>query len=284
LRLGVPDECVEVAADAARRRLHCAERGIGGDGGVDRISAGFQDVEPDLGRERMTRGDDAVLGDHRRTTGPWQRGSRWHGGDGNKATQTQTTKTRRHEGSTQKSLLWFFASCLRVFVGNSLEFEMPAVELMKEKLDAVAASDFRGQQRAVVPADKLHAALSALKGAGFDLLVDITAVDYLHYPDARDRFGVIYLLANTATAERVTVKAMLNEPELHVPSAFSLWKGADWMEREVFDMYGIVFDGHPDLRRILMPEGFVGFPLRKDYPLRGYGERHNFHSLTRAEG
>jgi len=163
---------------------------------------------------------------------------------------------------------------------------MPAVELLQEKLgaDAIAASDFRGQQRALVPADKVHAALSALKSAGFDLLVDITAVDYLHYPDARDRFGLIYLLANTVTGERVTVKTLLNETDLHVPTAFSLWKGADWMEREVFDMYGIVFDGHPDLRRILMPEGFVGFPLRKDYPLRGYGERHNFQALTRAEG
>jgi NADH-quinone oxidoreductase subunit C len=163
---------------------------------------------------------------------------------------------------------------------------MPAVEILKEKLgaDAVAASEFRGQQRAVVPADKVHAALSALNGAGFDLLVDITAVDYLHYPEARDRFGLVYLLTNTTSGERITVKTLLNEPDLHGPSAFGLWKGADWMEREVFDMYGIVFDGHPDLRRILMPEGFVGFPLRKDYPLRGYGERHNFQALTRAEG
>jgi NADH-quinone oxidoreductase subunit C len=160
---------------------------------------------------------------------------------------------------------------------------MPAVEILREQFGATL-STFRSQQRAVVPADKVHAALSALKAAGFDLLVDITAVDYLHYPDARDRFGLIYLLTNTTSGERVTVKTLLNEPDLHVPTAFSLWRGADWMEREVFDMYGIVFDGHPDLRRILMPEGFVGFPLRKDYPLRGYGERHNFQALARAEG
>jgi NADH-quinone oxidoreductase subunit C len=167
-----------------------------------------------------------------------------------------------------------------------LEFIMPATDTLKEKLgsESVAVSEFRGQQRAIVPAAKLYAALEALKAAGFDLLVDITAVDYLHYPDARDRFGLVYLLTNTATGERVIVKTLLNEPEINVRSVYGLWKGADWMEREVYDMYGIVFDGHPDFRRILMPEGFVGHPLRKDYPLRGYGERHNFPALTRAEG
>jgi NADH-quinone oxidoreductase subunit C len=163
---------------------------------------------------------------------------------------------------------------------------MPAIELLTEKLgsSAVTASEFRDNRRALVPSDKLFAALEALKQGGFDLLVDITAIDYLHYPEAKDRFGLVYLLTNTTTGERITVKTMLNEPDLNVPSAYGLWKGADWMEREVYDMYGIVFDGHPDLRRILMPEGFVGYPLRRDYPLRGYGERHNFAPLTRAEG
>ena len=91
------------------------------------------------------------------------------------------------------------------------------------------------------------------------------------------------LLLNIATGERVIVKTFLNEPDLSVASVFPLWQGADWMEREVYDMYGITFVGHPDLRRILMPEEFTSFPLRKDYPLRGRGERHNFPVLTRAE-
>jgi NADH-quinone oxidoreductase subunit C len=146
------------------------------------------------------------------------------------------------------------------------------------------ASDFRDNHRFVVAPDKLYSALEALKHGGYDLLADITAVDYLHYPNAKDRFGVIYLVTNTTTGDRVIVKTFFNEPDLTVPSAFPLWRGADWMEREVYDMYGIEFDGHPDLRRILMPEGFVGYPLRKDYPLRGYGERHNFTALTRSEG
>jgi NADH-quinone oxidoreductase subunit C len=161
-----------------------------------------------------------------------------------------------------------------------------ADELLTKRLGAggFTVSDFRDNHRLIVSADKLLDALEGLKAGGFDLLSDITAVDYLHYPEAKDRFGVVYLLSNTKTSERCVVKTFLNEPDLTVPSAFDLWRGADWMEREVYDMYGIEFAGHPDLRRILMPEGFVGYPLRKDYPLRGYGERHNFAPLTRAEG
>src|SRR5436309_11543153 len=164
---------------------------------------------------------------------------------------------------------------------------MPAADdILRQRLgaDGFAASDFRDSHRVVVAQDKLYPALEALKQGGFDQLTDVTAVDYLHYPDAKDRFGLVYILTDTASGERVIVKTFLNEPDLTVPSAFPLWKGADWMEREVYDMYGIVFDGHPDLRRILMPDEFTAFPLRKDYPLRGKGERHNFPVLTRAEG
>src|SRR5260370_21546047 len=118
---------------------------------------------------------------------------------------------------------------------------------------------------------------------GFDMLFELTAIDYLNYPDARDRYGVVHGLLNTASGERVFVKTFVNDPDPVLPSAVPLWKGADWMEREVYDMYGILFDGHPDLRRILMPEEFTSFPLRKDYPLRGRGERHNFPVITRAE-
>src|SRR5262245_16989676 len=160
------------------------------------------------------------------------------------------------------------------------------VEKVRERFaaDGLTVSQFRDNRRLLVPAARAFDLLKTLKSEyGFDMLVDLTAVDYLHYPDAVDRFGVVYALLNVATGERLYVKTMLNEPELELPSVFSLWKGADWMEREVFDMYGIRFAGHPNLRRILMPEEFVAHPLRKDYPLRGRGERHNFPVITRAE-
>jgi NADH-quinone oxidoreductase subunit C len=150
--------------------------------------------------------------------------------------------------------------------------------------DSFTTSQFRDNRRIIVAPARLFETLKILKeSSGFDMLAEMTAVDYLKYPNARDRFGVVYCLLNTGTGERVIVKTYLNEPELKLPSAYALWKGADWLEREVYDMYGIIFDGHPDLRRILMPEEFTSWPLRKDYPLRGRGERHNFPVLTRAE-
>jgi len=149
--------------------------------------------------------------------------------------------------------------------------------------DAATPSVFRDNHRLIVPAGTLYAVLEFLKADGFDMLVELGGADYLNYPDAKDRYGVWYILLNTATGQRLFVKTFANDPEPKLPSVFTLWKGSDWMEREVYDMYGVVFDGHPDLRRILLPEEFTAFPLRKDYPLRGRGERHNFDDITRAE-
>jgi NADH-quinone oxidoreductase subunit C len=146
----------------------------------------------------------------------------------------------------------------------------------------LSASEFRGQTRLIAPADSLFNVLKTLKEKyGFDLLVDITCVDYLNYPGAKDRFGLVYLLANTEMNARMTVRCFVNDPEPTVPSVVDLWEGADWLEREVWDMFGIRFAGHPDLRRILLPEEFTAHPLRKDYPLQGLGERHNFPVITR---
>lgn len=157
------------------------------------------------------------------------------------------------------------------------------LESLTARFPGVRTSEFRGQTRAVVPHGEMVAALEMLKTRhGFDMLADITCVDYLAYRGATDRFGLVYLLANTATNQRLTIRVMLNEPELAVPSVVPLWEGANWLEREVYDMFGITFAGHPDLRRILMPDEFAAHPLRKDYPLQGRGERHNFPVLTRA--
>ena len=156
---------------------------------------------------------------------------------------------------------------------------------LKQVWGQIESSEFRGQARVVVPRQQLFSLLQTLKEKlGFDLLVDITCVDYLHFRNSSDRFGLVYLLANTQTNQRITVRTRVNDPEPSVPSAVPLWEGANWLEREVWDMFGIRFDGHPDLRRILLPEEFTAFPLRKDYPLQGRGERHNFPVLRRAEG
>jgi NADH-quinone oxidoreductase subunit C len=146
-------------------------------------------------------------------------------------------------------------------------------------------SRFRDNLRLFVPASRLEDLLHVLKrDCGFDLLADLGATDYLGYPDrTRARFEVHYVLRNLETSELVVVKVGVDDPDPCLPSAVPLWPGADWMEREVFDMFGIRFDGHPDLRRILMPVEFAAYPLRKDYPLRGRGERHNFPRLTRGE-
>ena len=148
----------------------------------------------------------------------------------------------------------------------------------------IVESKFRDNRRIVVHPEALYAVLECLYAEhGFDMLVDITAIDYLEYPNATDRFGVVYLLLNMVTGERLIVKTFVNLPDPKLPSVYPLWRAADWLEREVYDMFGITFTGHPDLRRILMPEEFTAFPLRKDYPMKGRGERHNFPVITRAE-
>jgi NADH-quinone oxidoreductase subunit C len=165
---------------------------------------------------------------------------------------------------------------------------MPAnylVPLQQKFGDSIVGEEFRDNLRAVVPTEKLLDVLKTLKDQfGFNMLCDLAGIDYLGYPDAKDRFAVVYSLVNTSTAERIFVKTHVNDPKPTLPTVTNMWRGADWMEREVFDMFGIAFTGHPDLRRILMPTEFTSHPLRKDYPLRGAGERHNFEKLTRAEG
>lgn len=149
---------------------------------------------------------------------------------------------------------------------------------------AFTTSEFRDNFRVHVAADKVYQVLEFLKQElGFDMLVELGGADYLHYPQARDRYGVWYGLLKVSTGERLFVKTFVNDPSPSLKSVFPLWKGADWMEREVYDMYGVLFEGHPDLRRILLPDEFTSFPLRKDYPMRGRGERHNFMPITRAE-
>jgi NADH-quinone oxidoreductase subunit C len=123
-----------------------------------------------------------------------------------------------------------------------------------------------------VTRDEYIAVVTALRDEGFDMFCDITAVDYLTAPRAGlpddvepERFEVVVNLLSRTRRERVRVRVQVPESDPHIASLFDLWPGAEAPEREVYDMLGIVFDDHPDLTRILMPEDWEGHPLRKDY-------------------
>jgi len=157
----------------------------------------------------------------------------------------------------------------------------PHLVALEQAFGPLESSMFRSQQRVVVPAADSFAALALLKDRGFDLLVDVSCVDYLEYRGAKHRYGLVYLLASTHSPDRLTVRVFADDPEPTVASVVPLWEAANWLEREVWDLFGIRFTGHPDLRRLVMPEAFTAHPLRKDYPLQGRGERHNFPVITR---
>ena len=168
-----------------------------------------------------------------------------------------------------------------------MALDHPAVAKLKEAFPQVAfsGSDFRGEVQISLPAEYLLAVVGFLKAdatLGYNMLSDVTAVDYLNYPGAKDRFGVVYILNSVDVGlPRLTLRVFLNEPQVEVDSLVALYAGAEWLEREVYDMFGIVFKGHPDLRRILTWDGFKYHPLRKDYPVTGKGERENYAVLTR---
>ncbi len=123
----------------------------------------------------------------------------------------------------------------------------------------------------IVPRQQILAACSFLKtalDARFDFLSDICGAD--RGPEEEPRFEVNYHLFSTTLHHRLRLKVLLNEEDPHVPSVTSVWRTANWHERETYDLFGVIFDGHPDLRRILLPEDWQGHALRKDFPLRGY--------------
>ena len=125
-----------------------------------------------------------------------------------------------------------------------------------------------GDWTVIVPAEKLLDVGRHLFAAGFDFCSDVTASDW---PLRPQRFDVIYCLYSIRTRQRVRLKVRAGEKD-PVPSVTALWPAANWLEREVYDMFGVAFAGHPDLRRMLMPEDWQGHPQRKDYPLEGPGE------------
>jgi NADH-quinone oxidoreductase subunit C len=124
------------------------------------------------------------------------------------------------------------------------------------------ASTYLGQPYLVVDSSVANEILQILRDEQqFDYLVDVTAV---HYPKREKQFDLVWILYSFAKNERIRVKTQIAETQA-APSAVPLWETANWLERECYDMFGIHFEGHPDLRRILLPDGWKGFPLRKDY-------------------
>lgn len=158
------------------------------------------------------------------------------------------------------------------------------------------ATRFREQTTLIVEPGDLHRVMAFLRddpACIYNFLADVGGVDYLGYPqEMPGRFAVVYNLISHEHDDRLIVKVFLDpsvptdgveeDPALVVDSVTDLWPGAEWPEREVFDMFGIRFTGHPDLRRILTWESFPAHPLRKDYPMRGRGERETYRVLDRT--
>jgi len=128
-----------------------------------------------------------------------------------------------------------------------------------------------GEVTAIVRREHIQAVCSHLKTspeARFDFLADLCGVD--RGPEEEPRFEVNYHLFSTTIHHRLRLKVLLTEDDLHVLTVTNVWRTANWHERETFDLFGVIFDGHPDLRRILLPDDWQGYALRKDFPLRGY--------------
>jgi len=145
-----------------------------------------------------------------------------------------------------------------------------ALKALQEQF-AARLEEFRGEQTVFLASDQMVPAAKLLRdNYGFEMAVDVTAVDY--WPEVSPRFHVIYQLYSLQHNQLLRLRTGLDDGAgAHMPTLETVYRGANWYEREVFDMFGIKFDGHSDMRRILMPHDWAGHPLRKDYPL-GYEE------------
>jgi NADH-quinone oxidoreductase subunit C len=184
--------------------------------------------------------------------------------------------------------------------------EHPALQPLKAKFPDIKflVRDFRDMVTVVVPREAIVRVSTYLRdepSQRYDMLAELNGVDYLNYPGADHRFAVNYGLTSVPHNRRLWLKVFLDpaqetgpgtgvrdedaiekgDPGLKIDSVCGVWPGAEWMEREVYDMFGIIFVGHPDLRRILTWNGYGSYPLRKDYPLRGVGEREDYKIVTR---
>jgi NADH-quinone oxidoreductase subunit C len=144
----------------------------------------------------------------------------------------------------------------------------PVIEELEKEFE-VTATEYRGDASLVIPAQKIVSACQKLQKLGFELLSALTAVDY--WPQEQPRFHVIYEFSSVSMNLHLELRVPVPGINPSVPTVSHIYRGANWRERELWDMFGIKAEGHPDLRRILMPADWEGHPLRKDYPL-GYEE------------
>jgi NADH-quinone oxidoreductase subunit C len=152
-------------------------------------------------------------------------------------------------------------------VPDATGLELTAHELRDANAEAILDTDFQhGRATLLVASNHVPQVLSALKGKGYTFLASLHGVDY--YPE-EPRLGVLYEMLDMHAVDRITVKTRVDSTDPRVPTVTHLYPGAEFPERETYDMFGVVFEGHPDLRRILMPEDFEGFPQRRDYPIGG---------------
>jgi NADH-quinone oxidoreductase subunit C len=152
-------------------------------------------------------------------------------------------------------------------VPDATDLELTAQELRDANPDSVIDTNFRGT-RAVLNVNPTHVVevITRLREKGYSFLASLHGVDY--YPE-EPRLGILYELLDMKNVDRITVRARVSTEDPRIDTVVGLWPGADFPEREVFDMFGVVFEGHPDLRRILMPEDYEGFPQRRDFPVGG---------------
>jgi NADH-quinone oxidoreductase subunit C len=165
-------------------------------------------------------------------------------------------------------------------VPDATGLELTAQELRDADGEAILGTVFeRGRAVLLTNPASVHGVLERLREKGYSFLASLHGVDY--YPE-EPRLGVLYELLDMKEVDRITVKARVQTDAPTIATVCDLWPGANHPEREVYDMFGVVFEGHPDLRRILMPEDFEGFPQRRDYPIGGepvlftYNEEQNY--------
>jgi NADH-quinone oxidoreductase subunit C len=165
-------------------------------------------------------------------------------------------------------------------VPDATGLELTAQELRELDEESIIDTDFhRDRATLIAKPDRIRTVLGHLQQKGYTFLASLHGVDY--YPH-EPRLGVLYEMLDMKSVDRLTIKVRVPIDEPRVPSVVELFPGADFPEREVFDMFGVVFEDHPDLRRILMPEDFEGFPQRRDFPVGGepvlftYNEQQNY--------